>query len=364
MCSTNSSRPALAFVLLGLVALATLAAALVHGPALGGLGLVGAYVTPLLVSTTQPSYWALYVYLAVVTAAAYALARFRTWRWLAITAAAFSMPGCSSAWAICVPDRCRRMPSRRWRASRSRPPSWCPGLFYGPHRDARPDRTGLLRRAGGLPRRRLCAGARDHPRQHALITLFVLAAATAAIAWRSEAAIAAVPVAAVLAVARHRALGGELQFRDPVTPSGPFYGAPPTWTIVGRGQHLLFAAGTAAVFGAAGYWAKAAPRGWNSSMLWAACAVLTPIAHPDRALLQPRRAIGRSIPFALWRWRSPRYSRCAALRSGKREPRPGMREASAIFATGAVAALALALTFALEKGWLTVALALMVPGIA
>ena len=34
------------------------------------------------------------------------------------------------------------------------------------------------------------------------------------------------------------------------------------------------------------------------------------------------------------------------------------------YATGTVAALALALTFALEKGWLTVALALMVPGIA
>ena len=41
-----------------------------------------------------------------------------------------------------------------------------------------------------------------------------------------------------------------------------------------------------------------------------------------------------------------------------------MRRRAAIFATGAVAALALALTFALEKGWLTVALALMVPGIA
>jgi uncharacterized membrane protein len=83
--------PALAFLLLGLVALATLAAALVHGPALGGLGLVGAYVTPLLVASQQPNYWALYVYLTVVTAAAYALARFRLWRWLAITAAALSI---------------------------------------------------------------------------------------------------------------------------------------------------------------------------------------------------------------------------------------------------------------------------------
>src|SRR5262249_27000089 len=34
------------------------------------------------------------------------------------------------------------------------------------------------------------------------------------------------------------------------------------------------------------------------------------------------------------------------------------------FATGAVAALALALTMALERGWLTIALALMVPGVA
>ena len=48
----------------------------------------------------------------------------------------------------------------------------------------------------------------------------------------------------------------------------------------------------------------------------------------------------------------------------KREPRPGQPSAAAIFATGAIAALALALTFALEKGWLTVALALMVPGTA
>src|SRR6202012_991528 len=36
----------------------------------------------------------------------------------------------------------------------------------------------------------------------------------------------------------------------------------------------------------------------------------------------------------------------------------------AMFATGALAALALALTLALEKGWLTVGLALMAPGAA
>src|SRR5215813_10548808 len=93
--------PGAAFVLLGLVALATLAAALLHGPALAGLGLVGAYVTPLLVASEEPNFWALYLYLAVVTAAAFALARARLWRWLAITAVLFSacwiLPGLADA---------------------------------------------------------------------------------------------------------------------------------------------------------------------------------------------------------------------------------------------------------------------------
>src|SRR5579871_2172518 len=83
--------PASAFILLGLVALGTLAAALLHGPALAGLGVVGAFVTPILVSSDKPDYWALYIYLAIVTAAAFGLARIRLWRWLAVTTIAFSL---------------------------------------------------------------------------------------------------------------------------------------------------------------------------------------------------------------------------------------------------------------------------------
>ncbi len=81
--------PPVAFVLLGLVALGTLAAALLHGPALAGLGVVGAFVTPVLVSSDTPDYWALYIYIAIVTAAAFGLARIRLWRWLALTTVAF-----------------------------------------------------------------------------------------------------------------------------------------------------------------------------------------------------------------------------------------------------------------------------------
>ena len=77
--------PATAFILLGLVALGTLAAALLHGPALAGLGIVAAFATPILVSSDKPDFWALYIYLAIITAAAFALARIRLWRWLAVT---------------------------------------------------------------------------------------------------------------------------------------------------------------------------------------------------------------------------------------------------------------------------------------
>jgi uncharacterized membrane protein len=83
--------PGAAFLLLGIVALVALAAAMLHGPALAALGLVGAEVTPLLVSSGKPDYWALYIYLAIVTAAAFALARLRLWRWLAVAALAFGL---------------------------------------------------------------------------------------------------------------------------------------------------------------------------------------------------------------------------------------------------------------------------------
>jgi uncharacterized membrane protein len=43
--------PATAFILLGLVAPGTLAAALLHGPALAGLGIAGGFVNPVLVSS-------------------------------------------------------------------------------------------------------------------------------------------------------------------------------------------------------------------------------------------------------------------------------------------------------------------------
>src|SRR5262249_56009980 len=70
----------------------------------------------------------------------------------------------------------------------------------------------------------------------------------------------------------------------------------------------------------------------------------------------------RSLPFAGLALLLAAIYAVATETLVQRERRPGTMAAGGIFATGALAALALALTFALEKGWLTVALALMVPG--
>jgi uncharacterized membrane protein len=80
--------PAAAFVALGAIGVATMLAAALHGPALAGLGLAGSLAVPLLVSSQTPNPWPLVVYLAVVSAAAYALARLRRWLWLAVAVVA------------------------------------------------------------------------------------------------------------------------------------------------------------------------------------------------------------------------------------------------------------------------------------
>lgn len=74
--------PGMAFALLGIVGIATIAAALVHGQALAGIGLLGALATPMLVSSQSPSAWALFGYLAIVLAATGAIARIRRWSFL------------------------------------------------------------------------------------------------------------------------------------------------------------------------------------------------------------------------------------------------------------------------------------------
>ena len=355
--------PAVAFIVLGVVALATLAAALLHGPILGGLGLVGAYVTPILVSSDAPNYWALYIYIAVVTAAAFALARARLWRWLAITAVVFGLlwmfPGIDDfVRDALIPHVFHGVAGYALAAALI-----VSGLFYGP--TAQPGKvdgisSGAL--GGYLLAVALLVVARNHEAP-ALYAFAILCVATIAIAWRAESATAAVPAAAILAALVIAQWAVEAIIANPLAAPGPLAGNIPELPRATYGSHLWLGSALAAAFGASGFLAQEKTKSAPQAILWAAAAVIAPIAI--MAALYYRIALWeRSIPFAGVALVLAGVFAYATEALSKRAAKPGSASAAAIFATGSIISLALALTFALEKGWLTVSLALMAAGIA
>lgn len=72
--------PTTAFVILGLVAFATLGLSLLHGQALAGLGLFGSMLTPALISTETPNIWALFIFLTISWAATALACRRQNWK--------------------------------------------------------------------------------------------------------------------------------------------------------------------------------------------------------------------------------------------------------------------------------------------
>jgi uncharacterized membrane protein len=355
--------PAAAFLLLGAVALATLAAALLHGPQIAGLGLVGAYVTPLLVASAHPDYWSLYIYLAVVTAAALALARLRMWRWLAITAIGFAV-----AWTFpgIVDQRVDALGAHAFHVAAGFGLTALlivSGLLYGPPAEpARLDAVSSGALSGFLAAATILVLASQHD-PLALATLAALVVATCAIAWRAEAATAAVPAAAALVVIVFAQWAVDTNILHLIAPAGPAAGVVPEPEQAQFGWHLVLGIGFALLFAAAGFLAQGRSAHALVPMLWSACAVFVPVAILA-ALYYRIAGFDRSIPFAGIGLLLAALAAAAVESLNRRAPCPGLAASGAIFATGAVAALALALTMALDRGWLTVALALMVPGIA
>jgi len=77
--------PATAFVLMAIVALGTLALALLQGPLVASTGLLASYIVPFLVQSNDPAPWVLTFYGLIITAGSYGLARLRGWHWFAMT---------------------------------------------------------------------------------------------------------------------------------------------------------------------------------------------------------------------------------------------------------------------------------------
>lgn len=354
--------PATAFILLGIVAMCTMAAALLHGPALAGLGIAAAFVTPVLVSSDKPDYWALYIYLAIVTAAAFGLARIRLWRWLAMTTIVFAtlwtLPGLDSGTAMIAPHAFHVLAGFILAALLV----VC-GFMYGP-----PAEEGRIEgiSSGALGASLLSATLVVLSSFHAdmsMVTFALVVAGTLFVAWYAQAATAAVAVAAgfVALVFLEWAIQGNLDML--VLPGGPLagIGASPVESSVSL--HLASAAIFAAGFGVLGFLAQGRAISAVIPVIWSGAAVFTPLALLI-ALYARIAHMDRSIPFAILAVIIAAAFAAATELLSKREQRPGLAISTALFATGTLGALALALTFALEKGWLTIALSLMALGTA
>ncbi|SHN66632.1 DUF2339 domain-containing protein [Bradyrhizobium erythrophlei] len=354
--------PASAFILLGLVALGTLAAALLHGPMLAGLGIVAAFGTPLLVSSEKPDFWALYIYLAVVTAASFGLARARLWSWLAVTTVVLAL-----IWILPV--------------LKFDPPDVGPyafhaiagftlaallvvcGFLFGPSNEndnVEWVSSGSL--AAYLFGAMLIVLASFHA-SAAIVVFAILTAATLLVAWRAPSTTAAVAPAAAFVGLVFLVWAVRVNPDMLVWPGGPLPGIGPSPTDESVSLHLTVAALFAVAFGSAGFLAQGRNSNALVPVIWSASGVFTPlallialyarIAHLDRSIPFAILAVGLAILFA-----------AATEILSKRDARPGLVSSTALFATGTLAALALALTFALDKGWLTIALALTSAGAA
>src|SRR5262249_18165837 len=142
----------------------------------------------------------------------------------------------------------------------------------------------------------------------------------------------------------------------------PGMGGPPI-TDASITLHMIAAAIFALGFGGAGFLAQGRSATAIIPVTWSAAATFTPLALLV-ALYARIAHLDRSIPFAILAILLAAAFAAATEILTKREARPGLMVGAALFATASLAALALALTFALEKGWLTIAIALMSLGTA
>ena len=197
----------------------------------------------------------------------------------------------------------------------------------------------------------------------AIIVFAALVAGTLFVAWRAPAATGAVAAAAVFVgvVFLEWAVRGNPDML--VLPGGPLPGIGPAATDSSVSMHLVTAAIFAVGFGAAGFLAQGRSTSAIIPVVWSAAAVFTPLALLI-ALYARIAHLDRSIPFAILAVVLAAAFGAATEILTRRDNRPGLPISIALFATGTLGALALALTFALEKGWLTIALALMSMGTA
>ena len=359
--------PASAFVGLGLTGLAAMVAALLHGPALAGIGLVGAMAAPLLAGGKGASLWPLTLYLPLVAGFAYAFAWTRGWRFLAILAGI-----AAAGWSLLLglaAGRSGAAAALIHASLQAGLAAWVFAVLPGrrvPADAAAPDRGAVIALAAGAATG-LCVLLF---RTGGDLDAAWIIGALAAIAVPAAAGFLAAPAAAGIPIA-----GAVLAAILVIWPqAGAAPGAPidlPRDLLRGAAEPALLV--TLALGAGLGVAAAGALRLLGASRLPAATAILyaagaaaTPLAALALAYL--RLAHGEIAPgFAALASGLALAATLAAARFRRQHeatPSPALALGLGAFAAAAVAALCLGLVFALAGGSLTLAMALAAFGTA
>ncbi|MGQ3675908.1 DUF2339 domain-containing protein [Xanthobacter sp. TB0139] len=351
--------PVTAFVLLALTGIATVFAALLHGPALAALGFVGAALTPFLIITNNPNAFGVAILISAVGASALVVARARYWRWLAL----LSIAG-MGAWGFTlllalVPQAVPATGLLGLVLLALTALLLSPGLFYGPPADGRRlDAISCLAATITLALGALAAVDDGTIPTSALAIFLLLGLGALVLSWRAPATSLVVPALAVMAPL----LSAQWPLPPPpgtaLAAPGPMAGVVAELPGPSLASFLLYSIGVGGVLflaGLAGAWRK----NRRMALVWAAAAAIGPVLMMIAAYAR-LTGLEESPPFAL----AGLVLALLFTFASEALTRHGRLAAAAIFAAGAVVNLALGLAFALEKGWLTVGLALAALGVA
>ena len=365
----------IAFMLLGIIAFAGVGLAMLQGPFIAALGLLGGFVTPALIATVKPSALPLFAYLLALTVASLAVSRYRAWNWLAILAIAGA-----NFWAMLWAGAAWRMESAPvfglYLTALAVAVVWYRYDIVSPwpSRTSSPDDTSTHRYPwsgldllvcgsfAGLLLNAFFFARLDHYGVASLATLGVL------VSWgllqgRRVPSLSAFPLLAALAVTATLAAWHLPQFvpgpeplivleAGPVAhPRAPIV-PPELVAFVGVSVAFAILFATAAFLLMTG---ARRPGAWASLSAGVPIAILV-IAYWRIADFQTSLSwAGISLLLA-----------AAAVAAAVRSERGGdpMRGALGAYAVAVVAAVALAATMELREAWLTVALAALLPAIA
>jgi uncharacterized membrane protein len=352
--------PLVSFLALAALVGAAIVLSIWHGRGVAVLGLVGGFLTPLLIPSDQPSAWALFLYLGALVIALVTLIRFMGWlemlwyvlggiafwvlvwlqgQWTAgdiaavglflfVTAATF----CAAFWD---------MPAKATVAGQT--PPWPPLDLP----------MTLLASLAVVFVGALAAFDLD---RYGMGTIVVLAALTGlqliVAMWSPR--LASLGVTAALLVIATFYGWPSLAVVENLNP--PIVAGPPSAVDV----FLWAIGGFGAIFGVLGFaqiWRGERP------LLWAWLSAAVPLAlfalGYARVLNFANDASWAAAAVALASAALVAVERCFKYRD-----RPGLIEAAGAYSTAVIAALGLALVMLLEEAWLTVALSLLLPALA